>query len=203
MPTLRDWSRHLRHLAASARPPAGGLSAGTLDAPLLAALEGVDPGPAPTPLPADEVGLWWRRAGAGDDRTIDRVLAANGTARADVDGSGALLPRDLYSAIEVWTDAELAAMHALWWLAEERGRDDWRARLASVRDWHLEHTQPDNATNRPWAIHVFLLGGTPEHEQYAATLLHDGLAMEGVPTALGGLLLRDAADALDRTARRD
>jgi len=206
MPSLADWSRHLRQVAQpvlEASPRPAGFATGPLDPPLLAVLDGVDPGPAPSPLSADEIGLWWRRAldpgAAATGELLDRVRTSNAADRA-VDGGGALLPRDLYSAIEVWTDAELAALHAWWWLAEAADDDDARAHLARIRDWHLEHTQPDNATNRPWAIHVFLLGATPEHEHYAATLLHNGLAMDGVPTPLGARLLRDAADAIDRAA---
>jgi hypothetical protein len=78
-----------------------------------------------------------------------------------------------YRTIEVWTDAELSAVHALWRLATDRRREDWKRRLDRAVAWHLIHTQPDNATNRPWALHVFLLADQPETIHYAETLLHN------------------------------
>ncbi len=162
---------------------------------------------APAELaPADgERALWWARADRGVD--VDAVLAAADPAARPPDvgpaaSNGSLLPRDRYRAIEVWTDADLAAMHALWWLARDRGRADWAARLDEVRAWHLANTQPDNATNRPWAIHVFLLAGSPEDEHYAQTLLHNALAMDAEPTPLGRVLLHDAANALELALAR-
>jgi hypothetical protein len=134
-----------------------------------------------------EIGLWWALT---DDRVdVDAIIG-----EAD---QGSLLPRDDYSAIEVWTDADLSAIHALWRLARDHDREDWRGRVESARDWHLEHTQPDNATNRPWALHVFLVGGTPECAQYAETLLHNCMSFGGVPDALSAWILLDAANALD------
>jgi hypothetical protein len=120
---------------------------------------------------------------------VDRLFDA----RAD----GPLLPRSMHATVEVWTTADLAAMHALSRLAVDRARPDWAARVRSARDWHLEHTQPDNATNRPWALHVYRLADIPECLHYAETLLHNCLAIEGRPDALSALLLLDAAEALE------
>ena len=111
-------------------------------------------------------------------------------------GSGPLMAWDQSVAIEVWTEEELSAMHALARLARRLGDSAAWNRLNSAIRWHLEHTQPDNATNRPWAIHAFLLEGSPEAHAYAGTLLHNALAMQGRPVALSAWILMDAAAEL-------
>ncbi len=104
-------------------------------------------------------------------------------------------------AIEVWTERELCAIHALDRLATHRNRPGWRDRARRVGRWHIEHTQPDNATNRPWGLHVFLAlaesGGDPDASLYAETLLHNALISSGRPEPLSAEILLDAADALD------
>jgi hypothetical protein len=72
-----------------------------------------------------------------------------------------------------------------------------RQRIERAMRWHLEHTQPDNATNRPWALHAFLLEGSPEGRAYAGTLLHNAIAMGGTPEPLSAWILMDAAAELD------
>jgi hypothetical protein len=184
---LENWERHLRQIAGPHADPKADLGLGELAPPFRAAVIEA-PGTIPEyPIQRGEVGLWWART---DDRIdVDALIAA------PTDGS--LLPTNDYLAIEVWTDAELSALHALWWLARQRRREDWSHHVAAVRDWHIEHTQPDNATCRPWALHVFLLGGTPESLHYAETLLHISLTDGGAPTALGAWILLDAARAID------
>ena len=93
-----------------------------------------------------------------------------------------LLQQHEAEAIEVWTDAELSALHAAWFVAKSPAQKE---RIHRAVVWHLEHLQPDNATNRPWAIHVFYLHGTPEAEHHAATLIHNVQASGG--TTLAGL----------------
>ncbi|TVS07353.1 MAG: hypothetical protein EA423_04405 [Phycisphaerales bacterium] len=66
---------------------------------------------------------------------------------------GPLLPEDPEEAIEVWSEHELAALHAAWWIA--RSNNDLRNRIDAAVRWHTENLQPDNATNHPWAVHVF------------------------------------------------
>jgi hypothetical protein len=123
--------------------------------------------------------------------------AALGLARLEVPGGdGPLHPWSGTGAIEVWTEEELSALHALWRLARLRSHAGARARALSAARWHLEHTQPDNATNRPWALHVFLIEGSAEARAYAGTLLHNALAMEGRATALSAWILMDAAAEL-------
>lgn len=204
---LPTWIRHLRAVAGPLPDPAAGLTAGDLEAPVRAAcLGGEPPATAATAADPGEIALWWARSDPRVD--VAAVLEAADPSRRTVEpgpasSGGSLLPRDSRRAIEVWTDADLAAMHALWWLAHDRGRPDWAARLDAVRHWHLANTQPDNATNRPWAIHVFLLAGSPEDEHYAQTLLHNAMAMEAEPTPLGRVLLHDAADAVERQLAGD
>lgn len=99
--------------------------------------------------------------------------------------------------IEVWTEVELSSLHALWRLARLRGDARLRGRAVSAMRWHLEHTQPDNATNRPWALHAFLQEGSAEGEAYAGTLLHNALAHGGRPEPLSAWILMDSAAELD------
>lgn len=101
----------------------------------------------------------------------------------DLDDAGPLWASTDWTAIEVWTEAELCGLHAL----ARRAREVWtrsapgdesvrvHARLVRALRWHLANTQPDNATNRPWALHAFLLAlpGDFEAELYAGTLLHN------------------------------
>ncbi len=206
-PGRSEWVRHLRGLArpvlqvapapsggASGGAPEGGgaadLGAGVLNEPFLAAVREhpVASGSAP-PGSSPEVALWWAVAGARVD--VDALISQP--------TEGSLLPQGLYRAIEVWTESDLCAVHALWILAQREGRTDWIDRVDRVRKWHLEYTQPDNATNRAWALHVFLLGPPPfatcepESRHYAETLLHNAIAMDGRPTPLNAWIFLDAA----------
>lgn len=106
--------------------------------------------------------------------------------------TGALLEQGTFRTIEVWTETELAMLHLL-----ERGMDGPErarvaARLALGVDWHLEYTQPDNATNRPWALHAFVLHGSAESSLYAQTLLHNAQAGGAMGDPLVQWILADA-----------
>lgn len=100
--------------------------------------------------------------------------------------------------IEVWTEVELSSLHALWRLARLRGDARLRGRAVSAMRWHLEHTQPDNSTNRPWALHAFLLAddGSGEAALYAETLLHNMTATDARSEPLSRWILADAAREL-------
>ena len=189
-PTTQQWAAHLRRIAGAAATNEVKLGLGTLEPPFRAAVLGEQTSPTPAQYPPGDAGLWWALV---DDRVhVDDLI------QAETDGS--LFPQGLYKAIEVWTEADLCGLHALWRLARERGRHDWRARLEAVRDWHLANTEPGNATNRPWALHVFLLSGTFEGQHYAETLLHNCMSMDGVPDPLSAWILIDAARELEYVA---
>ena len=118
-----------------------------------------------------------------------------------------LPPRDDL-AIEVWTECELSVLHAAWRLviAAKEASDDVEAlkrRVVSAVAWHLERTQPDNATTHPWGVHVFLELGTPwlEASDYAASIIHASEAAahaSGMLDPLSGWILLDAAEGLER-----
>ncbi len=109
-------------------------------------------------------------------------------------------------AIEVWTECELAVIHAVADLLLRSGREGRAAerllaRLDHAVAWHLEHTQPDNATGRPWAVHAFLLRGDPQADavDYAASMLHTVEASRASDAPLEPLvdwILADAARGL-------
>lgn len=116
-----------------------------------------------------------------------------------------IAPRDSYRTIEAWTEADLASIHALWWLGRKRARAEWVSRSLDAAAWHTEHIQPDNATNRPWAIHVFLdlwrTRSLIEGRLHAETMLHNADAGAGTAATGPGRLIADiaadAANALD------
>lgn len=97
--------------------------------------------------------------------------------------------------IEVWTETELACVHAAWSLGPA-----WRAAVKASALWLVEHIQPDNATNHPWAVHVFAALGaetqSPEIELYAQTLLHNCIVGSGRPDPYSALILLHASRAL-------
>ncbi len=103
--------------------------------------------------------------------------------------------------IEVWTETELASLHALWWHAQSDGGLDQLVR--DVGAWHVERMQPDNATNHPWGLHVFLLlhleHGAEGADLYAQTLLHNCMVSQGKPDRLSAHILADSADAIERS----
>jgi len=93
-----------------------------------------------------------------------------------------------FVGMEVWGERELCALHALWARARSASPEDrsrWCRRGYLACRWLLANLQPDNATNYPWSIHVWVLvsePGThewgsqnlgPEARVYAETLLHN------------------------------
>lgn len=113
-------------------------------------------------------------------------------------------PRDLFDpdatwdAIEVWTEAELCALQALWHAAwEDRSLED---RVDSAIAWLMENVQPDNATNHPWAAPVFIDRWIRRSDQncrmYAGTLLHNAQVGLGRPDRFSAVILLDGARGL-------
>lgn len=126
--------------------------------------------------------------------------------------------------MEVWGDRELCALHALWWRARTAAPHDrarWCRRGRQACRWLLANLQPDNATNYPWSVHVWVLlahegvhpwgeGGLGhEARLYAEMLLHNcligagggGEGGGGAPTAPGGRPDRRSAWILWHAAR--
>jgi hypothetical protein len=194
----RDWIDRLRSWTAP--PPRGDerLPLGELERPFRTAVIAAEGGPE-LPRPADPTAgrpegretLLWRARTEPAALDVGRLI--------DLTADGPLISQDAYLAIEVWTDAELSALHALWWLADRTDPDcPLRRRLDRAARWHLEHTQPDNATNRPWAIHVFLSLDAPEADHYAETLLHNALASGFEVEPLAKWILIDTIRALEK-----
>jgi hypothetical protein len=150
-----------------------------------------------------EAWLWWQvHRDEGDLRSL-----------IDPAQAGPLITPGRHSTIEVWTESELCALHALGRIVQRRSARlseaalrPWRARLEAARAWHVEHTQPDNGTNRPWAVAVFATVGSAESQLYAETLLHNALVSGHQNQSAGGLeplcaaILHDAAAQLEAGA---
>ena len=143
-------------------------------------------------------------AGGGPDGVLWPAALADApaTARADADrlllarAGSSLAGAESFRALEVWTECELSALHALARLVRLAPTPARVARLEELCRWHLEHTQPDNATNRPWALHVFARSADPESSLYAETLLHNVQASDARHEPLSRWILLDAAREL-------
>ncbi len=128
---------------------------------------------------------------------------------------GPLLPEDSGEAIEVWSEHELAALHAAWWIA--RSNNDLRDRLDGAVRWHTANLQPDNATNHPWAVHVFaefaVRTGDADARLHADTICHnyrvlqtqaarpDAERAEDRADLFSALIMLDASRAMALAAR--
>lgn len=160
------------------------------DAPLLARLLGIRPGAAPDGLHPDAA-LWW----ALHDRSLDPVSLIEAA-------DGPLVPSLRRLSMEVWSEGELASLHALSWHATRSEGCDLAARVESAARWHLAELQPDNATNRPWAVHVFAdlaqRTGDAAARAHVGTLVHNSIVSLGRPDRLSAAILLDAADWLER-----
>jgi hypothetical protein len=187
--TPQDWIRLLEFHGTAVVADAGAVPDLPPDATLFQGLRGEQ--------------LLWRACAGEPFEPGEAIVVRRGK---DMQGNpsptdGPLLAQDAFLAIEVWSECELAAVHALARLVRlRRGRepDVLAERLRGAVRWHLEHTQPDNATNRPWALHVFLLAddGTGDASLYAETLLHNTLATDARSEPLSRWILADAAREL-------
>ena len=194
--TPADWIPPLRHLGLEAARRGDIAQARRL--PIQPWIHAVTDRQAPPELAADLRDIWgavaadlpeprsddehaWRAAWTREPDDLPEAIR--------IDADGPLLPPTAETALEVWTESELSTLHAVDQLAVDRADDAWRQRVRRARAWHLRHTQPDNATNRPWAIAVFLETGTPDARLYAETLLHNCRADGGYPDPLSGLVL--------------
>lgn len=190
------------------------------DRPFLAHLHALDPGPLPpTPLPpptrtpsrpthshagpsqltlADDAPLWWllHADPASASARLDALLTPTPPTPTAPTPALAQPAR----AIEVATESELAAVHALDLLAIRLRRPDLARRAQCAAQWLIEHLQPDNATSHPWAAHVFVRlaarTGDPDALLYADTLTHNALVALGRPDRLSAHVLLSCARAL-------
>lgn len=179
-PDLRGWVAHLRRVAGPTgahgpRPPVEAWGAADLRRSPAAELWRV----------LDDPPTAWR----------DRVAQISGLRWS---GEGPLLESSTSDAVEVWVDSELSVLHAAQRMERVLGDPVLHARIASAIRWHLEFTGTENATHRPWAIHAFLLHGTPEARFFAEGQLH-ALETHG-PDATSRWILRDAAEELAHAA---
>lgn len=134
--------------------------------------------------------LWWALV----DPALDPLQII------DLAGNASLVRQDLFTTIEVWTETELAALHALshHLAADHHENQELPARLNRAVAWHIENTQPDNATNHPWAVQTFLDAGTPEAQHFAETLINNCRVQNARPDPFSAWILIDAATALNR-----
>ena len=139
--------------------------------------------------PQTDAHVYPRAGGAAAElAAVDALLATRpGSSLADPGG---------FLALEVWTECELSALHALARLVRASPTPARLARFDELCRWHLEHTQPDNATNRPWALHAFARRGDAESHLYAETLLHNVAASDARHEPLSRWILLDAAREL-------
>jgi hypothetical protein len=164
-----------------------------VDRPLLSFMLGLPAG-TPPPITPDRLDerLWW----ALHDSAAGVELLP--------DVKGPLVGRHAFEAgpIEIVTETELGALHALRHLADrDRGLRD---QCIAAAEWHVRTLQPDNGTNHPWAVHVFLelarLGGSIADgaRLHAETLTHNAMVATGRPDRFSACLLLDAARFLRR-----
>lgn len=194
---LATWSRHLDAVADSA-----GVSDEPRTHPFFIAWRAHrderDAGPYMNAKPRAIDDQLWESLLVGEG--YDPVGHEGSSNAMDMPGNGPIRPQSDASAIEVWTESELSAIHALAWHAHWRDQPMLLARAFDACRWHIENTQPDNATNHAWAVHLFaVLGereGSGEARLYAETLLHNCQVTSGAPDSLSARILRDASEAL-------
>ena len=160
-----------------------------VDRPFLCGVLGLEPPPVAPDAPCD-VRLW--RLAAASEPGEPPALPDAGPLSAQRTGE----------PIEVWTESDLSALHALWRLARRTGRATLTERAFACARWHVAETQPDNATNHPWAIHVFAAMGVLEGDaaatHYAEGLLHACQLTLGRPDRMSAMILLDAGEELRR-----
>lgn len=192
--------------------------------PFLSALLGVDPdgidGPPPPhsahPVGAGALGPGAPGADGGgrgrrldlDDRLWWAVHEPWSPVAEYGAGVGPLDPGLAEIAIESRTETELSAMHALFRLGLDRGEAGMVERALDAARWQVAELQPDNGTNHPWGIHVFVSLAAREADaevagaalMHAQMLLHNCQVQQGRPDRLSACILWDAAATLGRLA---
>lgn len=164
----------------------------------------VEPAAAPTSARPNTVdaSLWHALASQQSPEAISAILEAARDLDRTTWDAGSLIPQS-GMALEVWTETDLSAMHALWWLALRHARPDWRTLIEHAAAWHLDHIQPDNATAHPWSLHLFALrditapSGDGAARLHAEMMLHNCQVSLGRADRLSALILVDAARAIE------
>jgi hypothetical protein len=167
--------------------------------PFLAAAMGIGPGNPPPPHRPGAMDL--------DDRLWWAVHRPEQPLTDLTRGVGPLDPTLAETAIESRTETELSAMHALYRLGLDRAQPALTARALDAARWHTAELQPDNGTNHPWGVHVFVMlaceSADPAESgaalMHAQTLLHNCQVQQGHADRLSACILWDAARTLDRS----
>lgn len=153
--------------------------------PLLIAWLQHSPPPIVPAIQSTDLKLW-NSLVRGQHAAMLQTISSSGTP---------LTPEFTQLAIEVATETELAALHAL-----SHAGSIARSRVEAASDWIVHNIQPDNATNHPWAVHVFLQRafetGSVEHRLYAETLLHNCVVSLGRADRFSALILLDSGRTL-------
>ena len=201
--TLSDWARALRSQAEPVASPCLPTQESevahfrdelghsrAVDEPFLRHVCGLPARAPELKASSPDVALWWMTL--DDEASPWPLLDADGTH---------LIPRSDACQIEIWTETELSALHAVWTIACIRHDADLAQRCLVAARWHVAELQPDNATNHPWAIHVFLelwiRSDSPEARLHAESLLHNCLVQRGQPDVFSAIILLDAARTLE------
>lgn len=164
--------------------------------PFLAAAMGLDPGPGRPRTQDLDDRLWW--AVHDPEHPVLDVTA----------GAGPLDPALAEIAIESRTETELSAMHALFRLGLDRAQPGMIERALMAARWQVAELQPDNGTNHPWGIHVFVVLASRCEDanesgaalMHAQTLLHNCQVQQGRADRLSACILWDAGVTLSRVS---
>lgn len=167
-----------------------------VDRPILLWLLGLTQAAAPPTKPsamdASDLAVWW--ALHTGDPVSPHIRPGPGPIIGEAEFSR--------SAIEATTETELGALHALWHHAQRAQDPALFERCHDAARWHVDTLQPDNGTNHPWAIHVFLhlaeidAGYAPAAGMHAEGLLHNATVRSGKPDLFSACLLLDSARAI-------
>lgn len=174
-----------------------------VDRPLLGDLARVNPGPVPDLAKLDpEEAAWW----ALHDRTILKAT------RIDLNAAGPLFEALRERGIEWWTQAELSGVHALSIIGVRDRSPAILQRVERCAMWLLDEVQPDNATQWPWAVHIFAAISIDASRDasirtaarhYAQTLVHNALVNAGQPDRFAACILWSSAEWLEVSSSRD
>lgn len=166
------------------------------DLPLLAHLLGIDPD-----LPMRQV----QRADAGSPAWTALLDPTSNELRHYLSTTGPLVPERRDEGIETWTETELSELHALGAIAILRKDALIADRCRSAIEWHLAELQPDNGTNRPWAVHAFawFADQLPDAIFHANTLVHNACVERGRPERRSALILMHSSMILRLAAARE